>query len=265
MPAFAPPDVVALSMADLGFGLQAGPRVSLTRHFTPNYGLQIGYFGLDGATASAVRNGNPNILFPGGVLVSTQFAVDYDSDLHSAEVNLRHQCSSRLNLLAGLRWVELRESFHVGGPNPLVADPPLSYDTDVANSLYGFQIGADTILLDYCGRWRMDGFLKAGIFANSSRQETSTLGNLPGPAVVAGDHKDQTAFVGEIGLTAVYHLTDHLDARAGYQLMWIDGVALAPDQIPNTDVTPPGPGTAALDANGGVFYHGFHVGFEAWW
>ena len=41
----------------------------------------------------------------------------------------------------------------------------------------------------------------------------------------------QVAFVGEINLSALCRLTDVWNLRAGYNTMWIEGLALAPDQL----------------------------------
>jgi hypothetical protein len=50
--------------------------------------------------------------------------------------------------------------------------------------------------------------------------------------------------------------------RFGYQALWLEGVALAPDQLPVTDVTVP---FALVDTSGDVFFHGGFVGLEAVW
>jgi hypothetical protein len=68
--------------------------------------------------------------------------------------------------------------------------------------------------------------------------------------------------VGELGLSGTYQLTRVLTVRGGYNLMWIAGVALAPDQLDFTDL--PSSGTA-LDRGGGIFLHGANVGLEARW
>jgi hypothetical protein len=256
-------DIVVLNVADLGFSFESGPRISISRRLHRDWSLEVSYFGIDGWTSSAVRSGNPVILFPPGVLLSTQFAVEYGSGLDSTEANLRRRCTGCLDLLMGLRWVELHEGFHVVGPNTLPLLPDLRYDTQTGDSIYGIQIGADARIPD-CDPLRVDGFIKAGIYANHARQQTSTVSNL-GLVTTAGDRDDHTAFLGEIGLTAAYRLGDYLTARGGYQAMWIEGVALAPDQIPFTDVLPFSPGTATLNTSGSLFYHGCYVGLEARW
>jgi hypothetical protein len=48
----------------------------------------------------------------------------------------------------------------------------------------------------------------------------------------------------------------------GYNLIWIEGVALAPDQLDFTNTTTSGSG---IDTDGGVFLHGVNAGLEARW
>ena len=262
-PAVNAADVVALNVSDLGFNFEPGFRIGLNRCLVPGWNIEVDYFGIDGWTSSVVRDGNPLILFPPAVMVSNQFAVDYGSDLDSAEVNLCHQFGDRLKLLAGLRWVELHEEFRVTGlsPSPLLVP---RYTTQTGNSMYGLQIGLVEKFFARCGRWHFNSFFKAGVYANHAKQETATVGNAT-PLVTAGDRGNETSFLGEVGLTAMYRLGDHASVRTGYQVTWIDGVALAPDQITFTDVTPNSPGAATLNARSTLLYHGFHLGLEVVW
>lgn len=250
--------------ADLEFGHEVGPRISLIRRLGRDWGLEANYLGIDGWSSSAVRGGDPLILYPPGVLVSTQFTVDYDSRLYSAEVNSRYYSKDWLTLLAGYRRVELQEDFRVVG----LGMPPRNliprYDTHGANYMNGFQVGTDARLFDRGGLLRLDGLLKAGVYANHAHQETFRIGNL-GILRAAGDRRDHTAFLGELGLTALFRLGEHLSLRGGCQVIWIEGVVLAPDQISHTDVTLFNPGSATLNTSGSVLYHGFHVGLEARW
>ncbi len=253
-----------LNVADLGFDFEAGPRVELTYDLDRDHALQVGYFGISTWTSSAVRDGAPLILFPPGLTASSRFSVDYGSDLYSTEVSLRHRWCDYLDLLGGFRWVELHEGFEVAGAStpPTAAIP--RYTTQASNYLYGFQFGTDIRVLDRGGVLRVDGFIKAGAYGNHAQQETFSIHNL-GIIRTAGDQRDHVTFLGEVGLTGVFRLNNHLAVRGGYQAMWIEGVALAPDQIPSTDVTPLGSGLATLDTSGNLFFHGWHVGLEARW
>ena len=71
------------------------------------------------------------------------------------------------------------------------------------------------------------------------------------------------AFVGEINLSALYRLTDVWNLRAGYNAIWIEGLALAPDQLDFNFAT--APGGNQLHNGGGMFLHGVNVGLEARW
>ena len=50
--------------------------------------------------------------------------------------------------------------------------------------------------------------------------------------------------------------------RAGYNLMWIEGVATAPDQLDFTDTAQSG---TIVQTKGGEFFHGVNLGLEARW
>jgi hypothetical protein len=71
-----------------------------------------------------------------------------------------------------------------------------------------------------------------------------------------------TAFVGELALTGSYVINDRWSARAGYQVLWVDGVALAPDQIAVSNVAT---GASTLDVGGDPIYHGFTLAAEYVW
>ncbi len=112
------------------------------------------------------------------------------------------------------------------------------------------------------GRLRINGFAKIGIFHNTADQNSNLNdpANLGELSVVAnGSH---TAFLCELGLIGSYHLSQHVALRGGYQVMWIEGVALATRQIPVTNLIA---GTADIAISGGLFYHGATAGFEITW
>ena len=70
------------------------------------------------------------------------------------------------------------------------------------------------------------------------------------------------SFIGDINLSAIYRLTDIWGIRAGYNLIWIDGLALAPNQFDFANVAGAGTG---LSSGGGIFMHGANLGLEARW
>ena len=71
-----------------------------------------------------------------------------------------------------------------------------------------------------------------------------------------------TSFVGDINVTIACHLTDVWAVRGGYNVLWIEGLALAPDQLDFSDTAASG---TNLQTSGGLFLHSVNVGLEARW
>jgi hypothetical protein len=65
--------------------------------------------------------------------------------------------------------------------------------------------------------------------------------------------------MGEVGLLLTYRVNCHLAFRASANAMWLDGVALAPEQIGTTNFYED---TATVDSHGGIFYYGGGLGAE---
>ena len=76
------------------------------------------------------------------------------------------------------------------------------------------------------------------------------------------DTGGQVAFVGDINTSVIYRLTEVWGIRAGYNLIWIDGLALAPNQFDFSTDTGAG---SRLVSGGGIFMHGANLGLEARW
>ena len=67
----------------------------------------------------------------------------------------------------------------------------------------------------------------------------------------------------ELGVDARAQLTDWLTLRSGFMLMWLEGIALAPDQWNDVDLSVPSTGT--IDNGGGFLAYGFVVGMQGEW
>ena len=171
-------------------------------------------------------------------------------------------------MLAGFRWVNLRETLVGALSPPTVTEPPF-WITTTANNLYGFQIGADTKIVER-GRFSIDGLAKAGIFDNNA-EETSSVSVIEKQVRSASASTNHAAFVGETGLQCKYQVAKGLFLRAGYEVIWLEGVALAPGQIQETytitnttSLKSPNGSVQALgvNCNSGVFYQGATAGLE---
>jgi hypothetical protein len=247
-----------LNAGDFDFGTEAGVDVSLARVFASGNLLELRYFGIDGWDATQVVATTPDDLLrfnsapPTFAFAGDAIAARYASELHNAEVNVGHRFSDWLGLTAGFRYVELDER----GLSGLVgAAIPYNYAVTTENRLYGGQLGAQMLL--WCGEClsvSVDG--KAGVYGNNAEQAAVASTNVA--RLLAAGQDDRTAFVGELGIVGVAQLTDCLAIRGGYRLLWLDGVALASDQLAVTNFDT---GTG-FDGSGDLFYHGALIGLE---
>ena len=240
----------------LGLDYEIGPMVDVIRHgvMGSSWDLQVAYFGIhdffasaSSATATSYFT-NPTINF-GARTVTT----NYLSDLDSTEINFRHQGNDWMTVLVGFRWIELSDELRTD----LVGS---SHSVDVNNHMYGAQIGVDTMLWSR-GSFAVEGLAKAGLYGNVADQNT-LVANVGGAVPQFSAASERAAFAGELALTGSYIINDNWSLRSGYQALWLDGVALAPDQLDNSDLIT---GAATLNLKGTPIYHGFLLAAEYVW
>jgi len=73
------------------------------------------------------------------------------------------------------------------------------------------------------------------------------------------------AFASEASLQVKYQLTNGLALKAGYEVLWLDGVALAPGQIHETytaPTTPPNVRALGVNCRSNVLFQGATFGLE---
>lgn len=253
-------------------GFSAGPKVDLIYHGDSGYSAELSYFNIFNQTGTkAIGPDNPAdwlVMWGPAPFWQTQdftnqaMAWGATTNLFSAEANGRLALNSRVTVLAGFRWLQLNDNL-LGWLSPTAGLPPF-WNTSTVNNLYGAQIGVEGKILEY-GRFSLDGLLKIGLFDNNAAQSTGvSLGKVVYPSTASGNH---AAFVSEAGLRLKYQVAGGLALKAGYELLWFDGVALAPGQIQETIATehllPPST-VQALGVNSGsnVLFQGFTAGFE---
>lgn len=261
---------------DLDFDYEPGVRVRLGRKNGPCShcdACEIEYLGIFDWDASATLVDSNNLNLPGalgsgvvnGIVTAEEVRINYESSLHSIEANcVKCYCDDgcrRVELLCGFRYLRLDENLNIASNNVNQVDA--IYDIDVDNNLYGFQVGVRARGQCSC-RWGWEAVGKAGSYGNDARQSQFIIDNLPGTPFnlrpPTGASEGSVAFVGELSLTPMYKLNEIWTLRGGYNLLWIEGVALAPDQLDFTDT--PTSGTS-IDTGSGVFAHGFSAGLEA--
>lgn len=247
------------------FPFQGGADVGLIRH-GEQADIDFRYFGVNEWSASQGTINGPVgtvLAIPGsgtGSPVPVLLSPTYKSSLNSAEINLRRNVSSRLTLLGGFRYISLHDDLFTRA-----VDPNTSLSTDArfrtTNSLYGMQVGADTILWQNGGRFRVEGVIKAGLFGNSAVSRLSEAVN-GGSVLDVGGSRSRPAFVGDLNFTGVYQINDRWALRGGYQLLWLSGVAVASEQLQGINFSTAHFSTTTAN---GAFFHGAMVGVERSW
>jgi len=248
---------------DLSYESGAGPRITYTYQQPESWGFEVRYFSV--VTPESSFDLDPEY---GSLLIDingTEFVDSpiffVSSQLYSTEVNLRKECTPWFTFIFGFRWLEFHD--HYGVQATALGEDEDSFDllhlVNTSNHLYGAQLGSEILLLQH-DAFTLNLRLMAGIYGNCASQ--SSYLDLGGSIYTAHDERAQVAFVGEIGLNAKYQLTDGWSLIAGYNLLWIDGVALTTKQLQTTDL---GAGTAVINTNGDVFYHGANIGIEFTW
>ncbi len=215
---------------------------------------------------------------------STRQSISYDSDYSSFELNYRvkqrlgrdrlvmdpNGCWHRdanpgfeREYLAGLRFMEMgeqldwrAEDIREGASTDLGNDGRYYINTE--NDMFGFQMG--TGLTYQSKRWSLGFNCKGGVFVNDASGATQLTYTVDDEDDYSNFlREDELSFIGEAKLLGRFHITPNMSLRAGYELMFMESVALAPHQA--TFI----PEFAFLNTSGDPFYHGVSFGFEGYW
>jgi hypothetical protein len=148
-----------------------------------------------------------------------------------------------------------------GGPDTLT----LRYGAKATNRLNGLQGTLDAVLLD-SQYVLIDGFFRLGLFQNHAEatvvERVTGSGNDTSVYGRALQDSDNTfAFATSLGFRLAVKLTDNLRMHTGYDFVYIDGLALAPEQVRQIG---PG-GTFKIDHSGDALIHGTRLGLELIW
>lgn len=241
-------EAVLVDMRDLDFGSRAGLDFTFAVALNSALDLHLRYFGIDRFRAHAAVSDEDGVRFEGfgmGLAAPTQW-IDYDSTLHSFEVGVRPRVIQAVPIVLAFRTVQVHEGFRWGTEEPGLV-PLLATRTN--NFLYGFQVGAEPTLWGAGKPLRLEGFAKAGIYGSHARQSTFWDG-LDATFV---ENRDRPSFVGEVGLSVAWKLHRLFTLRGGYELMWIHGLALGPEQSVAVDLAEPHSG---IFTSGNALYQG---------
>jgi hypothetical protein len=259
----------ALSVGDFDdFDWKGGPSFVFGYRPTPMDLWELSYFGLQdwnetlslGSDLSAISL--PPTL---GSLIGGPFdAIDilnvtYSSEIHDAEVNyFWHPDRKWLNWMVGFRYFQLDEQFNISAFE--VEDLGV-YNTRAVNNLYGGQLGCRAHFCTERCSFSLTG--KAGAFGNSVQMQQQI--GPEGFPIIRDTNVSQGywAFVGQVGCSVTYNFARHWYVMGGYDALWLEGVALAPDQL-DFSVLDPEAGTR-INHNGSLFLHGAHAGIGFQW
>lgn len=176
----------------------------------------------------------------------------------NALINCISSCKSRVDLIGGIRWVQLEESLSFIGQTAALPNAPFatgfynfkdSFKTD--NHFFGPQVG---LKVDYClDKWLFKGFAKVALGCMDQtvrikgKSQTSN-GNLfyetintahevlPGgvfaqPTNRGTHHRDQFGVLFETGFNITYQFTHCFGIGVGYNFLWLNGVLRPGKQI----------------------------------
>jgi len=131
-----------------------------------------------------------------------------------------------------------------------------------SNNLNGAQFVLDGDLLDF---WRIDigGTLKAGLcdnFAEGNIVETykATNNDQSNYTRVFSDSHHHAAFLGGVGVSAGYHITDEVSIRGGYEVLFLTNMALSEEQVNGISST----NQYHVQTNGTATIQSGHLGVE---
>lgn len=290
---FTTPGTEAFNSNQFRQGLSVGPKISLRYRYDSDYSIEASYFSTStGSASSTIGPDSPAdwlvMRAPGAFWQTQDFAYQGmtwsdTSSLYSAEINGRWSLSSRVTVLAGVRWLQLNDKlvgtltpaditqptwkkacpacdiFHITAGDPAGVYPPF-WTTSATNNLYGIQVGVDGQIFEF-DRFSLDGFLKAGLFDNNAEQVTGV--SLQKTVYPASARTNRLAFASEAGLQLKYRLRQGLTLKVGYEALWFSGVALAPAQIQQTHTSPSGAVSAlGVDCGSNVLFQGVTFGLE---
>lgn len=289
---FITPGTEAFNSSQFRQGFSAGPKLGLTYRDDSGFGVELSYFNVfnQSATASFGPDSPADWLVmraPGGFWQTQDFpyqamAWRNSTNLYSAEIDGRYDVSPRVHVLAGFRWLQLNDAlqgtltpgdrtaptwkttcpfcdlFQVtpGGP---IGDLPPFWSAGTTNNLYGVQIGVAGTIFEY-DRLSLDGRVTAGLFDNHTVQSAGvSIQKIVYPATATANG---AAFVGEASVQLKYRVLEGLSLKAGYEVLWLAGIALAPGQIDETHAAPSNVRALGVNHGSNVLFQGAAFGFE---
>jgi hypothetical protein len=284
------PERSAISAGDLESSIGTGVRLVYGDYGTDGVGWEAAYVGVWGMYARDTATDPAGTLQAAGGLGfansgfedASAAQASCRSTLDSAEINLVfHEYDGgfdpaagrperrypgydggHLDWLAGFRWAGFGEQAILGF-TPAGAPGPSTYQVDTFSNLFAVQVGVrGRIAFE---RWAFEGWMKAAMAGTADFQSQSMFDQLAPNDPYRSPRARRLGGMGmiaDMNISAIYRLNEIWGLRVGYNLLWLTGVALAPDQF---DFQASEAGGRGLNTTGSVFLAGANLGLEARW
>jgi hypothetical protein len=237
---------------------------------------------------------NPTLGFA-GFDRANRHEVLYESDIHNVEVNLRvsgrprpdrivlhpngrwrRECQPGIygTSIFGIRYFSLDEHFNFTGTGATdifdatgnmlyTVNSTGIYDITTSNDLLGLQFGME-ILYQHC-LWGWGAEAKVCPAINFARMKSAISSSTTDPGDPFSQSlnetrtgiRDQVALIGDVSVLGYYKVRPHITLRASWDMMWLVGVAMAPEQLYWVTNPPP-----LVNNHGTLFTQGVSLGIE---
>lgn len=271
-----PNQATVMTTGNLPFSNEVGQRMTIGMAFSERSAFEVTYLALQNWVSTDTVFGS-NLFLAGDLATAgtqanafsfaNQVSATAATMLQSLEFNyIATTVFEKFSLMGGFRYFDLKDALDlvsVSNTNGFGTFP-----IHTLNQLYGGQLGV--LFRQNVDLLTFELTTKAGVYDNHATQtQVLTTTNLAGTTQVprAGSGAQNTsAFVGDIGISGVYHFSNWLAVRAGYNVMFIDNVALAPGQInfsqatSNNNINGAGNG---INHDSDLFIYGANLGLDA--
>jgi Putative beta barrel porin-7 (BBP7) len=255
---------VVASTSDTEFRYLPGIKAQAGYMFGSGFGVETDFWGQWAFASRKNFGGNANLAIPGDLGLSSlnffdvdQIDLTYASHINNYEINFILPYAS-VQYLAGFRYLTVDERYDISTFSATTGSG--DYQILTRNRMYGGQLGART-------QWQIERFIfdfegRAGVFANAAHQDQTVVDASGFQLRNASGSEREPAFVGEVSSYLFIPMGTHFTGRLGYTAIWIEDLALAPDQLDFSNTATSGTGVYARH---GMLIHGFNAGLEARW
>lgn len=284
--------IQSFSTNNFNYGFEPGMKTLLGVILSPETRLEVSYFGLNewyrGGTLITEEQDNPIAspfmqfgIIPASEGVFADQLYGLNMHVHNIEMNVKRFLMARrdweLSGILGFRYFNMSEAISLSQTfttPPQIAPNATGEGTQAFanNHLLGLQMGGE--LLEDLGPLQLGTQLTAGAYAAIASARVANFQAEGGSnRTIFGAYDDgvNVSALIQWGFSAEYMLFDCLALRAGYDLLFITGLAFAPDQLASAVPASPSGLLAAgtvnveLDQGNFAFYHGPSVSLVLFW